>query len=95
MDIVLCRTIIYFLLEVDELNVSGFSSETQLVCNLLAVDGVNDADVVALNAASASIAMSDIPWDGPVGAVRVGKDPKSTNLIINPTRKELLNSQVE
>ena len=73
----------------------GFSTDTQLVCNLLAVDGVNDADVVALNAASASIALSDIPWNGPVGAVRVGKAPNSSSYIINPTRKELADTQVK
>lgn len=73
----------------------GFSTDTQLVCNLLAVDGVNDADVVALNAASASIALSDIPWNGPVGAVRVGKAPNSSSFIINPTRKELADTQVK
>jgi polyribonucleotide nucleotidyltransferase len=75
-------------------SVSGFSSETQLVCNLLAVDGVHDPDVVALNAASAALAMSDIPWNGPVGAVRVGKLPESTDFLVNPTRKELAKSQV-
>ncbi len=72
----------------------GFAAETQLVCNLLAVDSVYDPDVLALNAASASLALSDIPWNGPVGAVRVGKLPDSTSFLVNPTRKELIKSQV-
>ncbi|GIY37667.1 polyribonucleotide nucleotidyltransferase 1, mitochondrial [Caerostris extrusa] len=68
----------------------GFSFETQLSCNLLAVDGIYDPDVVSINAASAALALSDIPWNGPIGAVRVGLvDGK---IIINPTRKELSQS---
>ncbi|GIY42052.1 polyribonucleotide nucleotidyltransferase 1, mitochondrial [Caerostris darwini] len=68
----------------------GFGFETQLSCNLLAVDGIYDPDVVSINAASAALALSDIPWNGPIGAVRVGLvDGK---IIINPTRKELSQS---
>ena len=48
---------------------------------------VADPDVVAINAASASLAASDIPWNGPVGAVRVGYvDGK---LVTNPSRKQV------
>ncbi|GIY69325.1 polyribonucleotide nucleotidyltransferase 1, mitochondrial [Caerostris extrusa] len=50
----------------------GFGFETQLSCNLLAVDGIYDPDIVSINAASAALALSDIPWNGPIGAVRVG-----------------------
>lgn len=71
----------------------GYGSETQLVANLLAVDGTNDPDVVALNAASAALAMSDIPWNGPVGAVRVGC-LEDNRLVINPTRKERMDSSL-
>ncbi len=64
----------------------GYVQDTQLVCNLLAVDGCHDPDVTAINAASAALAVSDIPWNGPVGAVRVGAiDDK---IVINPTRLE-------
>jgi len=72
----------------------GYTSETQVVCNMLAVDGVNDPDVLSINAASAALVMSDIPWDGPVGAVRVGKALGSSDFIINPTRKELASSEL-
>ncbi len=39
----------------------------QLVCNLLAVDGVHNPDVLSINAASAALSLSDIPWNGPIG----------------------------
>ncbi|EFA06447.1 polyribonucleotide nucleotidyltransferase 1, mitochondrial isoform X1 [Tribolium castaneum] len=67
-----------------------FAYETQVVCNMLAVDGVNNPDVVSINAASAALALSDIPWNGPVGAVRLGMI--DNEVIINPTRKELQSS---
>lgn len=44
--------------------------DTQIVCNMLAVDGTNLPETVAVNAASAALALSDVPWKGPVGAVR-------------------------
>lgn len=69
---------------------AGFTSETQLVCNLLAVDAIHDPDVVSINAASAALSLSDIPWNGPVGAVRVGM--VDNEVVINPTRKQLHNS---
>lgn len=37
------------------------------MCNLLAVDGVHDPEVLAINASSAALAISNIPWNGPVG----------------------------
>lgn len=61
--------------------------DTQLICNMLAVDSVNNPDIVCINAASAALSLSDIPWEGPVGAVRVGMI--DNELILNPTRKEM------
>lgn len=61
--------------------------ETQVICNMLAVDGVNNPDVISINAASTALSLSDIPWNGPVGAVRVGLI--DNEILINPTRKEL------
>ncbi|XP_048392775.2 polyribonucleotide nucleotidyltransferase 1, mitochondrial [Stegostoma tigrinum] len=66
---------------------SGYFYDTQIVCNLIAVDGVNDPDVLAINGASAALALSDIPWNGPIGAVRVGL--VDGEVVINPTRKEM------
>ena len=71
----------------------GYGSETQVVCNLLSADGVHDPHVVALNGASAALALSDIPWNGPIGAARVGYPNEVQNgfggFLLNPTRKEL------
>lgn len=47
-----------------------FKCETQLVCNMLALDGMNLPDILSINAASAALSISDIPWNGPVAAVR-------------------------
>ncbi|XP_046814596.1 polyribonucleotide nucleotidyltransferase 1, mitochondrial [Vespa crabro] len=68
----------------------GWNLETQLVCNTLAVDGINDPDIISINGASAALSLSDIPWNGPVGAVRVGMI--NNVLKINPTRREMQES---
>uniref|UniRef100_A0A8D0D1N4 polyribonucleotide nucleotidyltransferase n=1 Tax=Sander lucioperca TaxID=283035 RepID=A0A8D0D1N4_SANLU len=70
----------------------GYFYDTQVLCNLLAVDGVNDPDVLAINAASAALALSDIPWHGPIGAVRVGM--VDGEMLINPTRAEMTSSSL-
>uniref|UniRef100_A0A667ZWP9 Polynucleotide phosphorylase 1 n=1 Tax=Myripristis murdjan TaxID=586833 RepID=A0A667ZWP9_9TELE len=69
---------------------AGYFYDTQILCNLLAVDGVNDPAVLAINGASAALALSDIPWNGPIGAVRVGL--VDGELLINPTRAEMASS---
>ncbi|XP_066515093.1 polyribonucleotide nucleotidyltransferase 1, mitochondrial [Hoplias malabaricus] len=69
---------------------SGYYYDTQVLCNILAADGVNDPDVLAINGASAALALSDIPWNGPIGAVRIGL--VDGEFIVNPTRKEMTSS---
>lgn len=69
-----------------------YSYETQIVCNLLATDGVINPDVLAINAASAALSISDIPWTGPVAAVRIGLIDDT--YIINPTKNELQESRL-
>ncbi|KAK1170489.1 polyribonucleotide nucleotidyltransferase 1, mitochondrial-like [Acipenser oxyrinchus oxyrinchus] len=69
---------------------AGYFYDTQVLCNLLAVDGVNDPDVLAINGASAALAVSDIPWNGPIGAVRMGL--VDGEFLVNPTRKEMSSS---
>lgn len=69
-----------------------FNFETQIICNMLAVDSINNPDVISINAASAALSLSDIPWNGPVGAVRVGFI--DNEVIINPTRRELQSSNL-
>ncbi|XP_056647014.1 polyribonucleotide nucleotidyltransferase 1, mitochondrial [Diorhabda sublineata] len=70
----------------------NYNYDTQVVCNMLAVDGINSPDILAINAASAALSISDIPWKGPIGAVRVGLI--NNELVINPTRKELQESSL-
>ncbi len=71
----------------------GFFDEVQVQCILLSADGVNEADVLAMVGASASLMLSDLPFDGPIGAVRVGKiDGK---YVINPTREEMKSSKLD
>jgi len=49
-----------------------YKNEVQVVVTVLSVDGENDPDIVGICAVSTALTISDIPWDGPVGAVRVG-----------------------
>jgi polyribonucleotide nucleotidyltransferase len=60
----------------------GFRNDTQIIATVVSSDGIHKPDMLALNAASAALSISDIPFNGPVAAVRVGQlDGK---LIINP-----------
>ncbi len=63
-----------------------YMSEVQVIITVLSVDTQNDPNIVALIATSAALAISDIPWNGPVAGVRVGKD--NDNYIINPTEDQ-------
>src|SRR5512146_2103043 len=65
----------------------GFRSETQVIAFCLSADNQNDPDVAAINAASCALTLSDIPFGGPVGAVRVGL--KEGQFIANPTYEEM------
>ncbi len=65
----------------------GMRNEVQVIMFSLSSDGVNPLDVLAINAASAAIMISDIPWNGPVGAVRVGR--VNGEFVINPTFAEI------
>jgi polyribonucleotide nucleotidyltransferase len=65
----------------------GMRNEVQVMMFSVSSDGENPLDVLAINAASAAIMISDIPWGGPVGAVRVGHI--DGQFVINPTFKEM------
>lgn len=70
-----------------------FKNETQIIAFVFSFDGENDADVLAAVGASAALTISDIPFDGPIAEVRVGRiDGK---LIVNPTHEEIKNSDLE
>src|SRR5258707_5578170 len=61
----------------------GFKCETQVITFVLSADASNDPDVLGINAASAALTLSDIPFLGPLGAVRVGQI--GGQFVINPT----------
>ncbi len=65
----------------------GFKCETQVIAFVLSADTENDPDVVGINAASAALTVSDIPFLGPIGAVRVGL--VDGRFIANPTYTEM------
>src|ERR1700726_3388162 len=65
----------------------GFKCETQVIAFVLSADTENDPDVAAINAASAALTLSDIPFLGPIGAVRVGY--VDGRFIANPTYTEM------
>ena len=60
--------------------------DVQVIVNVLSVDGVNDPDILAINAVSAALSISKIPWNGPVGAMRVGvlKEDENNTPVTNP-----------
>ena len=64
----------------------GFSSETQIIATVLSSDGEHDPDMLAINGASTALHISDIPFGGPIGAVRIGR--VDGNLIVNPSPLE-------
>src|SRR6202046_364039 len=70
----------------------GFKCETQVIAFVLSADTNNDPDVLGINGASAALTLSDIPFLGPIGAVRVGQI--GGQFIINPTYDEMRESLV-
>ncbi len=65
----------------------GFRNETQVIVLVLSADKENDPDIAAINAASCALCLSDIPFAGPVGAVRVGRIDGA--FLINPSYEEM------
>ncbi len=65
----------------------GFRNETQVIALVFSADKENDPDIIGINAAGCALALSDIPFGGPVGAVRVGR--VDGQFIINPSYAEL------
>src|SRR6476659_5272739 len=68
----------------------GFRCETQVIAFVLSADTENDPDVAGINGASAALTISDIPFEGPIGAVRVGL--VNGAFVINPTYSEMRES---
>lgn len=71
----------------------AFKNEVQIICTTLSHDQKNDSDVVAMIAASAALAVSGIPFMGPIGAAKIGY--KNGEYILNPTLEERKTSELE
>ena len=71
----------------------GYFYDTQVISILLSADGENDPDILAINGASAALCVSDIPFQGPIGAVRVGR--VNGEFVANPTHAEREQSDLD
>ncbi len=71
----------------------GYLYDTQIITLLLSADGQNDPDILSINGASAALCVSDIPFAGPVGAVRIGR--VNGAFVANPTHDERANSDLD
>jgi polyribonucleotide nucleotidyltransferase len=70
----------------------GFRCETQVIATVLSHDRENDPDMIALLGASTALTLSDIPWNGPMAAVRVGRI--GGEFVINPLTSQLPESEL-
>ena len=71
----------------------GYFYDTQIISILLSADGENDPDILSINGASAALCVSDIPFAGPIGAVRVGR--VGGIFVVNPTHREREESDLD
>ena len=71
----------------------GFLNEVQVIGYLLSTDQINEADVLMVNGASAAIMISDIPWNGPIGCVRLGQI--DGEFVVNPTNEQMYDSTLD
>src|SRR2546430_2263781 len=71
----------------------GYFYDTQIISILLSADSQNDPDILAINGASAALCVSDIPFAGPIGAVRVGR--VNGEFVANPTHDQRVESDLD
>lgn len=71
----------------------GYVDEVQVMSNVLAVDSVNDPDILSIIGASAALSIAPVPFQGPIGAVRVGL--VNEQFVLMPTRAELETSRLD
>ena len=71
----------------------GFNNETRIDINVISFDEENEPDVLAALGASFALSLSDIPFNGPIASVRVGK--VDGNLVMNPTIEQMENSEFD
>ncbi len=72
----------------------GFLNEVQVVCTVLSVEKDQDPDIAAMIGTSAALAISGIPFNGPIGAARVGYTVKD-GYLLNPANSQLLSSELD
>lgn len=72
-----------------------FFNAVQIIITVLSVDQENDPDILSLAAASAALSVSDIPWKGPIGALRIGKLKDSSEFVVNPTYTQMDESPMD
>src|SRR5262245_57620545 len=70
----------------------GFRCETQIIATVLSHDKENDPDVLSILGASTSLVLSDVPWNGPIAAVRVGRI--GGRFVVNPMTSQLADSDL-
>ena len=71
----------------------GFLNEVQIIGQLMSADQLNDSDIPMVNGASAALAISDIPWNGPIAAVRVGLI--DGQFVANPNLEQMMSSSLD
>ena len=71
----------------------GFLNEVQIIGTLMSADLINDSDIAMVNGASAALAISDIPWNGPIGCVRVALI--DDQFVANPTIEQMYSSALD
>src|SRR5438874_5639869 len=71
----------------------GWYNEVQVQSIVLSADGEHDPDMLAVVGASAALMVSDIPWEGPLGAVRVGRI--NGQFVANPTHSQMIDSDLD
>jgi polyribonucleotide nucleotidyltransferase len=89
-EIIVCRFIDR---SIRPLFADGYRDETQILATVLAADGVTHPDIPALIGASAALGISDLPFLGPIAAVRVGK--LEGQLVVNPENSQLAESEMD
>ena len=70
----------------------GYRNEVQINNSMLCADGENESDILCINAASAALTLSEIPFMGPIGAVRVGR--VDGQFVVNPTHTQIATSDL-
>src|SRR6059036_68592 len=71
----------------------GWYNEVQVQSIVLSADGENDPDILSIIGASAALMVSDIPWDGPLGAMRIGRI--NGKFLANPTHEDMPDSDLD